>query len=177
MSVRSKWIIGLVLFAGLLWFVQATFFPSSREGKDRTGGREERANLAPDFAIKNLQGQDVRLSQYRGRVVLLLFTTTWCGYCRAETPAVKDLYARYGPQGLVILNVDIQEPRAQVAAFARRHDLPYETLLDSRGEVMQQYGVRGVPFKVLIDRAGRIVCWNCRSLDGLLERTIGTRPG
>ncbi len=176
MSVRSKWVIGLILFSGLLWFFQATFFPSSREGKNRTGGGE-RESIAPDFAIKNLQGQDIRLSQYRGRVVLLLFTTTWCGYCRAETPYLKDLHTRYGPQGLVILNVDIQESRDKVAAFARRNDLPYETLLDSEGDVMQQYGVRGVPFKVLIDRAGQIVCWNCRSLDALLEQAVGTRPG
>ncbi len=59
-----------------------------------------------------------------------------------------------------------------MAAYSQKHSLPYPTLLDQEGTISKSYGVLGVPVKVVIDRDGRIICWNCRSLDNLLENNL-----
>lgn len=167
MSVRMKWAAGLLLAGAVLWFLYAAFISGPKvatfEAMEAGVG-----SAAPDFVLKDVRGKDVRLSRYRDRVVLLVFMTTWCSYCRAEIPYLKDLHARYGPKGLVILNIDIQEPREKAAAYAAKHDLPFNTLLDIQGNVMQQYAVRGVPSKTLIGRNGQILCLNCRVLESHL---------
>jgi len=174
MSVRMKWAAALLLAAALAWLLYEVFAP--RPGGERAvTGREGVGSSAPDFVLKDIRGNDVRLSRYRGQVVLLVFMTTWCSYCRADIPYLKDLRARYGPRGLVILSIDIQEPREKAAAYAEKYGLPYATLLDSQGEVMEQYGVRGVPALMLIDRGGQLLCWNCRVLETHLEKQFGSR--
>jgi peroxiredoxin len=169
MSVHVKWAAGLVLAAALIGFGYVVFLP--RPGVDRAvTGREEIGHTAPDFVLKDIRGKNVRLSRYREQVVLLVFMTTWCSYCRADIPYLKDLHARYAPKGLVILSIDIQEPREKAAAYAEKYGLPYNTLLDSQGDVMQRYGVRGVPSKMLIDRNGQLLCWNCLALETHLAK-------
>jgi peroxiredoxin len=167
MSVRVKWAAGLVLAGAALWIFYAVFIsgPKVEKFKAMEAGV---GNAAPDFVLQDVRGKDVRLSRYRDRVVLLVFMTTWCSYCRAEIPYLKDLHARYGSKGLVILNIDIQESREKAAAYASKHELPFNTLLDIQGDVMQQYAVRGVPSKTLIDRNGQILCLNCRVLESHL---------
>ncbi len=167
MSVRMKWAAGLLLAGALIGLLYVAFVPRPAVEKS-AGGVAGSGSVAPDFMLKDVRGKNVSLSQYRNQVVLLVFMTTWCSYCRAEIPYLKDLYARYGSKGLVILNIDIQESREKAAAYAGKYDLPYNTLLDSQGDVMQQYGVRGVPSKTLIDRDGRILCLNCRTLENHL---------
>jgi peroxiredoxin len=172
MKKKWPWIVGLGL--GLLvigYFVAGVFERPPVPGVERKS-----ADGAPDFTLKDLEGKSVRLSDYRDRMVLLIFGTTWCTYCRESIPAFKDLHARYGPKGLVILNINIEEPREKVAAFARKYALPYPVLLDRQGAVSQAYGVRGVPARILIDESGRVVCYNCRTLDALLEKQFGAKP-
>jgi len=166
-----KWAAGLLLAAALIWLLYAALMPAPKVERTAAGGTEI-GSAAPDFVLKDVKGENVRLSRYKNQVVLLVFMTTWCSYCRAEIPYLKDLHARYGSKGLVILNVDIQEPREKAAAYAAKHDLPFNTLLDSRGDVMQQYAVRGVPSKTLIDRNGQILCWNCRTLEHYLAHRL-----
>jgi len=167
MSVRVKWAAGLLLAGALFWLLYAAFISRPTVEKS-AGGVAGSRSVASDFVLKDVRGKNIRLSQYRKQVVLLVFMTTWCSYCRAEIPYLKDLNARYGSKGLVILNIDIQESREKAAAYTGKYDLPYDTLLDSQGDVMQQYGVHGVPSKTLIDRNGRILCWNCRALENHL---------
>jgi peroxiredoxin len=164
MSVRVKWAAGFLLAGVLIWLLYVAFVPRPAVEKS-AGGAAGRGSVAPDFVLEDVRGKNVSLSQYRNQVVLLIFMTTWCSYCREEIPYLKDLHARYGSKGLVILNIDIQESREKAAVYAGKYDLPYNTLLDSQGDVMQQYGVHGVPFKTLIDRDGRILCLNCRALE------------
>ena len=167
MSTFAKWMIGLLLVAPLFILPFTGLFS---KGVKQLASAQRNENLAPDFTLKNLNGKDVRLSQYRGNVVFLIFGATWCPQCRQAIASYKEIHSRYGPKGLVTLYVDIQESREKVAAFARKNALPYPALLDSEGKVMQSYGVLGVPTKVLIDRNGTIICWNCRSFNALLEK-------
>jgi peroxiredoxin len=178
MSVRVKWAVGFLLAGALFWLLYAAFISVPKVEKSATSGTGI-GSVAPDFVLKDVRGKNIRLSQYRNQVVLLVFMTTWCSYCRAEIPYLKDLHARYSSKGLVILNIDIQESREKAAAYTGKYDLPYNTLLDSQGDVMQQYGVHGVPSKTLIDRNGRILCWNCRALENHLADQFddSTRKG
>ena len=127
-------------------------------------------NKAPDFVLTDLNGQKFRLSDHKGkRPVLLIFSTTWCTFCRAEIPHFKSLYASYAQQGLEIVNIDIQESKEKVAKFVAKNELPYRTLLDEDGMVSGVYKVRGVPTMILVDKNGMIVCHQCRSVDTLLK--------
>jgi peroxiredoxin len=130
-------------------------------------------NKAPDFVLTDLNGQKFRLSDYKGKKpVLLIFSTTWCTYCRAEIPHFKSLYDSYAKQGLEIVNIDIQESKEKVAKFVAKHELPYRTLLDEDGTVSGVYEVRGVPTMVLVDKNGMIAYHQCRSVDTLLKTKI-----
>ncbi len=125
---------------------------------------------AADFTLKDLDGQNVRLSDYKGRTILLYFMTTWCPECRTTVPKLKEIYSLYNTRGLVILNINVMESMKKASAFSKKYSLPFPTLLDEDGKVYQSYGVVGVPLMALIDRNGRIICWNCRRLDKLLEK-------
>jgi peroxiredoxin len=124
---------------------------------------------AVNFTLQDLDGRSVKLSRYKGRVVLLYFMASWCPECPANIPDLKTIHARYGAKGLVLMNVDVQETRKKALAFSNKFSLPYPTLLDEDGQVSRSFGVFGVPVKVLIDRKGKIICWNCRSLEKKLE--------
>jgi len=123
-----------------------------------------------DFMLKDLTGKEIKLSNYKGRTIFLIFMATWCRDCLASIPDLKAIYNRYHEKGLVMMSINIQESHEKVEAYSRKHNLPYPILLDSDGTISKKYGVVGVPVKVLIDRDGRIICWNCRSLNSMLEK-------
>ncbi len=125
---------------------------------------------APDFVLTDLNGQKFRLSDHKGeRPVLIIFSTTWCTFCRAEIPHFKSLHASYAKQGLEIVNIDIQESKEKVAKYAAKYEFPYRTLLDEDGTVSGIYEVKGVPTLILVDKNGMIVCRQCRTVDTLLK--------
>jgi len=124
---------------------------------------------APDFRLKDLSGRDVSLSSFRDRPVLLVFGTTWCPYCREEIPRIKELFRQGREKKLEVLNIYINEPEPKVSAFAAKYELPYPVLLDEDGRVAERYQVRGVPSIVLVDGQGKILCYQCRNLETMLE--------
>ncbi len=170
MNGKSRVFISLLLVLSLVGYVSAE--NSSKKGKwdIKEQNIEEKA---PDFVLEDLQGKKVKLSDYKGKVVLLVFSTTWCSYCREEIPSLKKIYSQYKGKGLDILNIDIQESQKKASSFAAKHKLPYPVLLDKDGEIAAAYNVRGVPTQVLIDKNGTILCRACRSVDSLLKRLLG----
>jgi len=127
------------------------------------------AEKAPDFVLSDLTGQKFRLSDHRGkRPVLIIFSTTWCTFCKAEIPRFKSLHATFAQQGLEVVNIDIQESKDKVARFASQNQLPYRVLLDEDGAVAGVYEIRGVPTMVLVDKNGMIACRQCRSVENVL---------
>lgn len=124
---------------------------------------------APDFVLKDTEGKFFQLSAQRGKPVLIMFTTTWCSYCRTEIPHFKKLYEKFTAQGLVMVNVDIQEPRDKVARFASQQQFPYRSLVDETGDVANIYEVLGVPTLVLVNKDGIILCRPCRTVDTVLD--------
>ena len=118
----------------------------------------QRTVEAPEFALADLMGSRVRLSDHQGHVVLLNFWATWCAPCRAEMPSMEKLYQAYRDRGLVILAISgDRTSRSSVEAFVQELGVTFPILLDPAGEVFAQYGVRGLPTSYLLDRQGRIV--------------------
>ncbi len=117
-----------------------------------------RTFVAPDFALPDLAGNVKRLSDFRGKVVLLNFWATWCPPCRAEMPSMEILYQAYNDQGFELLAVssDVQGA-AIVQPFMEKYRLSFPTLLDMSGRVNGMYGVRSIPTSYVLDRQGRVV--------------------
>jgi peroxiredoxin len=115
-------------------------------------------SAAPEFSLKTLDGRDVKLSDYRGKAVLLNFWATWCAPCKIEMPWFVDLYKKYRPQGLEIVGIAMDDSgREEIAKFAREMKVNY-TVLEGTEAVGDAYG--GVPFlpeTFILDRNGKIV--------------------
>jgi peroxiredoxin len=114
---------------------------------------------APDFTLKNLNGEEFTLSSFRNRnAVYLVFWATWCPYCIAEIPVLKEINSQFTPKGLKILSIDIavNDPITRVRSFQEKNALPYPILYDGDNAVAREYGILGVPTSILVDIQGRI---------------------
>jgi cytochrome c biogenesis protein CcmG, thiol:disulfide interchange protein DsbE len=111
---------------------------------------------APEFSRVDLDGREIRLSSYRGKVVLLNFWATWCAPCIAEIPRFAQWQRDYGERGLQVLGVSMDDEEAAVRAIYRRLRMTYPVVMgDERlGELYG--GVFGLPRTLLLDRMGRI---------------------
>jgi peroxiredoxin len=114
---------------------------------------------ATDFTLRDVDGKDVRLSDFSGKVVLIDFWATWCVPCEAAIPHLQELYVQNRDRGFVVLGVAMDGPEtiAGVAPFARRYNLTFPVLLDEETKVVGMYNPkRTAPLSVLIDRQGQI---------------------
>jgi peroxiredoxin len=119
--------------------------------------RPSRALAAADFTVPGLTGQSLRLSEFKGKVVLLNFWATWCPPCKEEMPSMERLYRRDKDKGFTILAVSIDGGGpAPVAAFVKKLSLTFPIGLDPKLDVANQYAVRGLPATFLIDRRGSV---------------------
>ncbi|HSB98896.1 MAG TPA: TlpA disulfide reductase family protein [Burkholderiaceae bacterium] len=111
---------------------------------------------APDFTLRALDGQKLRLGEQRGRVVLVNFWATWCGPCRQEMPHLNKLYEKYRSSGFVLLGVNVDDDTAQAAGVASKLGVTFPVLPDADKRVSRQYDLSAMPSTVLIDRDGRV---------------------
>ena len=109
---------------------------------------------AQNFALKDLNGNEVHLEGYRGKVIFLNFWATWCQACLVEMPSMEKLYSEFKNKDFIILAVDMQEDSEQVIKFKKKFKLSFPILLDAEGVVASYYGVNAIPATFLIDRAG-----------------------
>lgn len=112
--------------------------------------------LAPDFTLQTHTGEALRLSDLRGRPVVLNFWASWCGPCRIETPHFQAFSEQYADE-LVVVGVNQQESTAVIADFAAEFGLTYPLLVDASGEINRTYAVFGLPTTLFIDAEGVIV--------------------
>ena len=135
---------------------------ATEDGSERSAGAPAEvagATLpAPDFTLPDLRGEPVRLSNYRGKVVLLDFWATWCGPCRMEIPHFQELTAKYGEKGFVVIAIAMDETGAEVVGpFVDRNQITYPVVLGDAETAELFGGVTALPTTYLIDRAGNMV--------------------
>ena len=112
----------------------------------------------PDFSLPGLDGKQVNLSDYRGKVVLVNIWATWCPPCVEEMPSMQKLYNEFNGSDFEILAVSIDiQGREVVAPFMKNHKLTFPALLDTQGTVKAAYGLSGVPESFIIDKDGSLV--------------------
>jgi len=139
----------LVLVSGVWWVVQGP--PTEQARKVAVG------EPAPDFHLPGLEGGDVSLSQFRGKVVFLNFWASWCPPCRMEMPSMERLNEVYGGKNFVMLAVNTEGEPDGARRFLQNNPHSFRVLLDSEGKVHTMYGVFKFPETFLIDPEGRIV--------------------
>ena len=130
---------------------------------------ENMETRAPNFVLNDMDGNRVRLSDYKGKVVLLNFTTTWCFYCHRIRPYLEKIHDRYKNKDLVILSIYVQESKKRVRSYTDKYKIPFKVLLDEDGSVAESFAILGVPTLILINKTGTILCRQCRSIDIMLE--------
>lgn len=116
----------------------------------------EVGDLAPDFTLTDANGEVSRLSDWQGQPVVINFWASWCAPCKEEMPEFVKAHQANQDSGLVVLGVNAQESAAQAQEFVDKFAMPFHVALDTRGDVMQVYNVRGLPTTIFIDREGRI---------------------
>ncbi len=114
----------------------------------------EEGALAPNFLLESLRGDEMRLSDFRGRPVVLNFWATWCRSCRKEIPQLVEAYDQYRDEGLVVLALNLQEGRGIVRPWAEDFGMEFPILIDRDGEVGDKYRVGGLPWTYFIDSDG-----------------------
>jgi thiol-disulfide isomerase/thioredoxin len=128
--------------------------------------------LAPDFLLRRLDGGELRLSDLRGKAVIVNMWATWCGPCRKEMPQFVAAYDRYRDRGLEIVAVNVQESPSIIRPFADDFGIDFPVVLDKRGKVSDKYRILGLPTTYFIDREGVV---RGVFLGPFQERLRGTR--
>ena len=112
---------------------------------------------AKDFSLKGLDGKEYKLSNFRGKVVVLDFWATWCPPCRASLPFFENIHKKYKDKGLVVVGVSVDMSDRVVKKFVESKGLTYLILLDKDNLVSDLYNVFSIPTTIIIDKNGNIV--------------------
>jgi len=114
-------------------------------------------DLAPDFTLEDLSGQEVTLSALKGTPIILFFWTSWCPHCRHQLSLLAKDYLKIKKSKIEILTINIKESKYKVSAFLKRYNSKFKTLLDRTGRVANLYDVEGVPTFYFISKSGKII--------------------
>ncbi len=114
------------------------------------------AGEAPDFTLSTNTGENLRLSEQRGNVVMLNFWASWCGPCRQEMPLLDAMSQRYSAAGFVLLGVDVEEDNTDAKKIVKDLKISYPILFDTENTVSKLYSVDTMPTTVMIDKKGQI---------------------
>ena len=158
--MQVRWIIAAIGAFGLA--LVTVYVPAPWNSRARTPATAacpataKTANL--NFTLKDMDGKDLRLADYKGKVILIDFWATWCGPCKYEIPGFVELQDQYGKQGLQVIGVSVDDTADKLPPFVKEFKMNYPVLLGlGRDDVQEAYGpIWGIPVNVLISRDGRI---------------------
>lgn len=138
------------LKSSLLGIILGVIATTSLAASDLAG------QMAPDFALRSASGENLRLSEYRGDVVMINFWATWCGPCRQEMPLLDELYNRYQRVGFNLLGVNIDDDSRRAMKMIEDLGVSFPILFDDTKEVSKLYQVEAMPVTVIVDREGTV---------------------
>ena len=136
--------------AGLLLAAMVAFVPLT------AAHAAEMNEAAPDFTLKSLGGENLKLSEMAGNVVLINFWASWCGPCREEMPLLNALHNKYEPLGFTVWGVNVEENSANAQGFLNDFPVDFPILLDDTNKVSRQFKVIAMPTTVVVDRDGNM---------------------
>jgi peroxiredoxin len=145
--MRRVLFAGSVILGALL--TASSLIASSRAAAPTLVGKE-----APDFVLKALDGRNLRMSEFRGQVVLVNFWARWAGDSRQEMPALDRINTTYNRAGLVVLGVSVDEDLARAREFAGAMKVSYPVLFDTGSSIGRDYLLEKMPMTILVDREG-----------------------
>jgi thiol-disulfide isomerase/thioredoxin len=116
---------------------------------------EDEKFLAPDFTLQNLKGEEVSLSDFKGKYILINFWGTWCKWCDVEMPSLDKLNNEN--DDLVVLAVNVMEDESKVKEYIENGEYEFEVVLDEEGEVAQVYYVNSFPTSIFVDKEGYLI--------------------
>lgn len=112
---------------------------------------------APDFTLKSLTGETVRLSSLKGQVVMLNFWASWCAPCRQEMPLLNKIHTDYHKAGFTLLGINLDDQTSAAQEFLKSTPVVFPVLLDSKGKVAELYKNTAMPSSYFIDKKGNFV--------------------
>ncbi|HKC82071.1 MAG TPA: redoxin domain-containing protein [Gemmatimonadaceae bacterium] len=181
MTGRKQLAIGLLILgivaaiaSGGAWYFRKELFPV------------QVGSEAPDFTAVTLDSvpREKRLADYRGQVVMVNVWATWCLPCRVEMPSIEALHKAYGPKGLKILAVSIDDPGTDstIRAFVKQYGLTFEVLHDPTAKISERYDILGYPETFIVGKDGIIrkklmsaTDWNSAEARALVDRLLAER--
>ena len=183
MLLKKRHLISAALIFITLVVLGILILSSGEKGKIKSGVDTKQANsiregiyegeIAPDFTLKDLNGVEKSLKEFRGKVVLLNFWATWCSPCRIEIPSMVELYKRYKDKGLEIIGVNLDKlGRSGVEQFSKEYNISFPVLLDPAGKVGTNYGIVALPTTFILDREGKILERVTGGLDWTTEENL-----
>lgn len=147
-------LIGTIILLGGLYILAIQV---SRRFQGMTGAGLETGTVAPNFILKNLNGDDVQLSQFRGKVVLIDFWAVFCKPCVIALPKIQEIHKKYNDEELVVLAINVSEDKNKIQKFIEENGYTFQVLLDSGNmNVQKNYGVIGIPHTYIIDKQGKV---------------------
>lgn len=111
---------------------------------------------APDFTLRDIDGREVKLSDYRGKVVILNFFGVWCGWCQKEMPGFVNVYNQYKGKDVVLLVVDVYDTKDKLEKYLKENNFDIKPAMDAREKVVRKYDVSGFPSTFILDGDGVI---------------------
>ena len=180
--LRIRWIIaaGAALALALLTMAVPLPWPWASP----RGGRGPSPSVPPapadakpanlNFTMKDMNGKDVKLADYKGKVILLDFWATWCGPCKFEIPGFVELQEKYGKHGLQVIGVSVDDTVEKLQPFVAEYKMNYPVLQGlGHDDVQEAYGpMWGIPTSVVISRDGKI----CAKHTGLPPTKASAEP-
>ncbi len=160
----DKKILNLVIIFALLVLLFIFLGKSRSKNSNKISQPEQKLEInnevsttttAYDFNLSDIKGKKVKLSDFKGNVVILNFWATWCPPCRMEIPSFIELYKKYKNDGLTIIGVAIDN-EVKVKNFVKDNNINYPVLIADETTIMKYGGIRGIPTTFIIDKNGNI---------------------
>lgn len=171
--MAHRWWIGLAAFALLGFVPQRDAFQREGAGDVRAAKDALEGKAPPPLSVSgwvNAGGKVLKLSDFKGKVVLLDFWGTWCSPCRASMPHNKEMLAKYGPKGFVLIGIHTKSSAEQMPGFVKEQGLTWPNAVDTDGKTVADWKVDSFPDYYLVDRKGNLRIADCANGD--VERAV-----